>query len=116
MREAWSSAVDSFESLKQDGKISQAQWDQLRSYKDPQELLTAIESGPYAKTESTKKLLGLAKASVNAVVRFDNEIANIAQGISVPSFGISSAAWGALKIVLHVRAPHKGAQARANMS
>lgn len=39
---------------------------------------------------------------MDAVLRFDNEIANIAQGISSASFGIPSAAWGALRVVLHV--------------
>ncbi len=114
MREAWTNAVDSYESLVRDGKINQAQWNQLRSYKTPEELLTDIENGPYAKTENTKKLLRLAKTSVNAVLRFDDEIANIAQGISATSFGIPSAAWGALKFILHVGNSYKGSQAKTN--
>ena len=114
MREAWTNAVDSYESLVRDGKINQDQRDQLRSYKNPEELLTDIENGPYAKTEHTKKLLRLAKTSVNAVLRFDDEIANIAQGISATSFGIPSVAWGALKLVLHVGNSYKESQAKTN--
>lgn len=102
VQNAWKSAVDSFESLKKNGKVSQNQWNKLRSYDSPQDLLKDIQDTPYATTQNTKKLLRLAEASVDAVLRFDNEITNIAQGISSSSFGIPSAAWGALRVVLHV--------------
>lgn len=94
--------MDSFESLKNDGKINQAQWDKLQSTNNARDLLQDIQSAPYATTQDSKRLLRLAERSVNGILRFDNEIENIASGISTTSFGIPSTIWGALRIVLHV--------------
>src|SRR5437764_2793132 len=72
----------------------------------PQDLLETIKSSHYAKQHEDGKLLGLAEASIDAIMRFDKEIAMVMQGISNATLGISCIVWGGLGIVFHVRNMH----------
>jgi len=98
--------VDSFSNLKKDGKLSLELWNMLQSQVSPQDLLNSVKSSKYANQPNAGKLLRLAENSVDAIMRFDKEIALVLQGLSNVTFGASCTIWGGLGVVLHVRVAH----------
>jgi len=75
----------------------------LQTQASPQDLLNTIKSSKYANQPEAGKLLRLAEGSIDAIMRFDKEIAMVLQGLSNLTFGASCIIWGGLGVVFHVR-------------
>jgi hypothetical protein len=97
----WKEAASSFSDLKKEGKLSLELWNKLDSYANPQDLLKDLQSSQYAKRPETGKLLRLAEASIDAIIRFDKEISLVMQGISTVTHNASCIIWGGLGVVFH---------------
>jgi hypothetical protein len=79
----------------------------LQTQASPRDLLKTIKSSKYANQAEAGKLLRLAESSIDAIMRFDKEIAMVLQGLSNATFGASCIIWGGLGVVFHVRDMHR---------